>query len=439
MGHLGSGVGLALGMPRKAGTPPKGGGTQTRAQKQKVAKEKVEKKTGNTLVSPVFKSKAGTIPKPVHRPSGPNKRKLEADSTLEASHNASSQSQNKMEVDQPTAPIKESSQPAKKVKTGEPEVEILEENKAGGSAEPTETQEHEEGGAVETAEPKVSVHEKAAAAGFHRASAILAARRQRYLGPRPKNLQQELLEAEGLSSPDAGSGMTIYASGSSEVTQTVRKRLEPSGTKSEEPMLKLDFTPALQEEEYDKEQKALFDNKLANTTPAECTVDISPIKPHKESTGSQDSLDLHLSRALELAQSVKKGTQVHDEVQLREENSAHEQQMKEDPIAALTTKNDCVKELRISITNLEQHIRSKIDYISSQDRVVLIEVKNDLTKRLQTHCLVRGHLFNAEGKRETGGLLLDIGQRLQNRLDAAMTLLATVPKHYYHRKDMRVF
>ena len=403
------------------------------------------------------------MPKPVHRPAGLNKRKLDITQEQNMSTNNTGHIPKGLHQLPRTPRAKVDDNPSKKTKRSplgtqvqekgvEASKEALPPAPETAGQGPRSTQHEPEDVHMTSALENASVAQKAAKAGLHRASALLAARRAKGRAQGPNTPKPNQTLPPNFSSPDVGSDMTLNASCEvgDKVLQTAFKKPRPVFNNPKLSQMKLDFTPALDSPYYNERQKALFESskelvkghkqaakggeeppkaKQADVTrDGESTIDISPIRAQ---AGVEESLGQELQRALELAQSVKKSDRprAHSVSQLKQAREEQEQMMNlsDNPEDALVTKHESARDIQNSIRNLEEHLKEKEDYISPEDRVVLIEVKNELTRRLQMHCIVRGHLFKAEGRLNSGQVLLEVGHRLQQRLDNAMTVLAAIP------------
>ena len=90
---------------------------------------------------------------------------------------------------------------------------------------------------------------------------------------------------------------------------------------------------------------------------------------------------------------------------------------------ALTTAHDSVTKIRTSLKALAHHVEGLQGNCAVEKKQELMEVQQDLIRRITDHCLLRGHLFLAEGKHHQGELLLEIDRQLKA---AALEVLAKI-------------
>ena len=145
----------------------------------------------------------------------------------------------------------------------------------------------------------------------------------------------------------------------------------------------LDFDPLLRDEQYSSRQKELFRTSRL------------PISINVEASTREESRSIRESVAETMEPTIDLATMERE---------------------AMNTQYDSIKEIRVSINNLETFVRAQEGISGAAQKQELIEVQQNLVKRITDHCLLRGHLFLAEGKFNQGELLIALDKELKNKL-----------------------
>ena len=228
---------------------------------------------------------------------------------------------------------------------------------------------------------------KAAAAGLVNAQRVLTA------VPDPAgNARRNTRESVRVGDPNNTTGNLppVAQSALRELQHSLHQRqfantLADFGDKSKRA---LDFAPILPRRDYEPRARDLFD------------------------TSTQAS---HTSKATTL-QSSTLTKQLHEEDPVHM-NTAEFQEMAATPY-------DSVNQIRQSLYALEDHVDGLGGYLAAPLKEELLHGHQNLVRRATDHCLLRGHLFLAEGKVAQGQALLHIDQELKTRADKLLTKIS---------------
>ena len=247
------------------------------------------------------------------------------------------------------------------------------------------------------AQTLMQASKQAANAGFHRASKLLSRRAElqlerSYLGSAKKACDKR----SNKSSPDVGSDMTQDLT-----IERINKKTAPiQKIQGEHPSLH--FSPALPAQNYGSKEKALFQEQPQRT---------ELVKGGEPERGEGE----------ENHASMKEGTQ-RNQVQKGPGVRAPGTEAVE-----LSIPGESATRLRCSVSNIREHIEDNMEFISSEDKLAIINAQEALRKRIQTFCTVRGHLLCAEGQMVKGNRLLVLGESLEKEMQEAVALLLTIP------------
>ena len=434
----------SLNMPKASKKPAASSGDPrlTRAT-HRAAREK------NKVTSPVFaRSRAGTsVPRPVHRPGGTASRRAKSAQDLTASAKRKRQGEDSDSAEMDLSifkgktlqrtPVKAKPPPAKKTKPKEDtdnsststlqdqqEVVVHVDDKK--DANTTETEPMQEDTAQptphqSTPSPTERAQQQAAQAGLHKASEILKKRQERATEGSPsRSITEEQKAASSIrnlthidSISDVGSDMTQDNTLEAEhaLLQTIRKSKVKHMEHIQQLHNSLHFSPALPKAQYKARESALFQEEPVPPRGESSTPGRPQGQPERRTTVT-DYPGPNDSRANDGRE--PKHTKV-----LNPPDLIHEDEF--------NIPGESIARMRDSLANLTQHIQDNANYLSRDDKFVLCTARDDLSQRIQQFCIVRGHLYCAEGKQAHGIKLLSVGKELESKLQQAMQALLAIP------------
>ena len=154
----------------------------------------------------------------------------------------------------------------------------------------------------------------------------------------------------------------------------------------------LDFEPILPQVDYSEQQRELFHlSNLQNT--------------------------VHLGDTADAGQNETRRTEEPD-TPVKSDDEVRKE--------ALRTNYDSVAEIRASLNRLANHLDNMGGSAATEVKAELLEVQQDLIKRITDHCLLRGHLFMAEGKITQGELLLQMDAELKKQAMELLTVISAL-------------
>ena len=419
-------------MPRAPKKPPTAPGDPplTRAT-QRAARDRKK------VTSPVFtKPRAGTsVPRPVHRPGIASTRRAKSAQDIPTTTKRKRTEQEDFPTDMDLSafkgqtlqrtPVPSRPPPAKKNKPRED----LTESSISDLQGPVEAQAPEASvsenpvdeaacsGGVQnksiqqithqsTPSPTERARRQANEAGLFKASEILKQRQAKQRGaendaPQVVDVSKNMTHIESFS--DVGSDMTQDNTLEAEhaLLQTIKKSKAKQMEHIRDLQSSLHFSPALPKTQYKARESALFQEETRPKDAAHPGL----------GRGGEDGKDPSPSRP-------PRDEAVHKQV-INPPDLIHEDEF--------NIPGESIARMRESLANLSQHVQDNAGYLSKEDKFILCTARDDLSQRIQQFCVVRGHLYCAEGKQAHGIKLLSVGKELESKLQQVMQALLMVP------------
>ena len=148
------------------------------------------------------------------------------------------------------------------------------------------------------------------------------------------------------------------------------------------------------------------------------SLNFDPMLPMQEYTANSRRL-FHTGLEGSIFEGNEPDGEIEDEVFQAQNDTLRPDEFQE----MVATRYDSIAKIRKSIAALNGHVQQLEGILPKVDKAELIQVHQDLIRRITDHCLLRGHLFNAEGKLKQGRILLGLDFDLKHE---AATILAKI-------------